>query len=142
MEINGQRHNILPWLPELIAAGRQQPAWTPKPGCPSIPPFVYLPNPRLGPGFIRLPTDTLKPWMAALLELVGDRGHDFNGDSLKLSRLDAMRTSAALGEGVVWEGAQPLRAMVQQLSRAAPPCPKCRCPPACRPACAPTSSRA
>jgi hypothetical protein len=58
----------------------QQPAWTPKPACPSIPPFVYLPNPQAGGpgGFIRLPTDTLKPWMAALLELVGDRSHDFS----------------------------------------------------------------
>ena len=54
--------------------------------------------------------------MAALLELVGDRTHDFSGDSLKLSRLDAMRTTAALGEGAVWDGAQQLRGMVQRLS--------------------------
>jgi hypothetical protein len=90
-----------------------QPA-DPATGLPDLPPFVYLPPG--GTGFIRLPTDTLKPWMAALLELVGDRSHDFSGDSLKLSRLDAMRTTAALGEGAVWEGAQALRAMVQQLS--------------------------
>ncbi|HAL39983.1 MAG TPA: helicase SNF2, partial [Polaromonas sp.] len=80
-----------------------------------IPPFVFLPAAD-GRGFIRLPTDALKPWMAALLELVGDREHDFSGDSLKLSRLDALRTSAALGEGAVWEGAQALRDTVQQLS--------------------------
>jgi SNF2 family DNA or RNA helicase len=53
--------------------------------------------------------------MAALLDLVGDRTHDFNGDSLKLSRMEAVRTSAALGEGAVWEGAAALRAMVAQL---------------------------
>ncbi len=122
IEINGQRHNILPWLPDLIAAAAASPP-DPESGLPTLPPFVYLrapskpdtPEGELGSGFIRLPTDTLKPWMAALLELVGDRSHDFSGDSLKLSRLDALRTTAALGEGALWEGAQTLRALVQQL---------------------------
>ncbi len=114
MEINGQRHNILPWLPDLIAAAAASPL-DPDTGLPAIPPFVYLPSPATK-GFIRLPTDALKPWMAALLDLVGDRSHDFTGDSLKLSRLDALRTGAALGEGAVWEGAQALRDMVQHLS--------------------------
>ena len=80
MEINGQRHNILPWLPELIAAAAASPP-DPATGLPSIPPFVYLRAPD-GQGFVRLPTDTLKPWLAALLELVGDRAHDFSADSL------------------------------------------------------------
>ena len=117
MEINGQRHNILPLLPSLIAAAANSPVH-PDTGLPNLPPFVYLPNALhgRGSGFIRLPTETLKPWMAALLELVGDRDHDFSGDSLKLSRLDALRTTAALGEGAVWEGAQHLREMVQRLS--------------------------
>ncbi len=116
MEINGQRHNILPLLPNLIAAAANSRV-NPETGLPDIPPYVYLPNLQPGQrGFIRLPTDTLKPWMAALLELVGDRAHDFTGDSLKLSRLDAMRTTAALGEGAVWEGALHLRDMVQRLS--------------------------
>lgn len=114
MEINGQRHNILPLLPQLIAATAHHPS-DPATGQPYVPPFVYLPNPH-GSGYVRLPTEPLKPWMAALLELVGDRGHDFSGDSLRLSRLDALRTSAALGEGVAWEGAQALRALVQQLA--------------------------
>jgi superfamily II DNA or RNA helicase len=116
MEINGQRHNILPLLPELISAAANNPI-NAETGLPEIPPYIYLPNQHAGEsGFIRLPTDTLKPWMAALLELVGDRDHDFSGDSLKLSRLDAMRTTAALGEGTVWQGAQHLRVMVQRLS--------------------------
>ena len=113
MEINGERHNILPWLPDLIAAAASSPL-SASTGEPQIPPFVYLPS-RAGQGFIRLPTESLKPWMAALLELVGDRAHNFSGESLKLSRLDALRTSAALGEGAVWEGAAALRATVQQL---------------------------
>ena len=113
MEINGVRHNILPWLPDLIAAAAAQPQ-DPQTGLPRLPSHVYLPS-QTGPGFLRLPTDALRPWMAALLDLVGDRTHDFNGDSLKLSRMEAVRTSAALGEGAVWEGAAALRAMVAQL---------------------------
>ena len=114
MEINGQRHNILPWLPDLIATAAKSPL-DPDTGLPDLAPFVYLPS-QAGGGFIRLPTDALKPWMAALLELVGDRSHDFTGESLKLARLDALRVGAALGEGAVWDGAQALRDMVQQLS--------------------------
>jgi len=113
MEINGERHNILPWLPELIAAAANSPRDT-ETGLPDIPPFLYLRNPK--GGFIRLPTDSLKPWLAALLELVGDRNHDFSGDSLKLSRFDALRTTAALGEGAVWDGSSHLRDMVKRLS--------------------------
>ena len=113
MEINGERHNILPFLPELIQVAARSPrdATT---GLPDILPFIFLPAPK--GGFIRLPTDNLKPWLGALLELVGDRDHDFSGDSLQLSRLDAMRTTASLGEGAVWQGAQQLREMVQRLS--------------------------
>ena len=125
MEINGQRHNILPLLPSLIATAARSPINS-ETGLPELPPYVYLPNqhtsdgghsgnPR-NSGFIRLPTDALRPWMAALLELVGDRTHDFSGDTLKLSRLDAMRTTASLGEGAVWDGALALREMVQGLS--------------------------
>jgi superfamily II DNA or RNA helicase len=113
MEINGERQNILPWLPELIKTAATSPrdAVT---GEPELPPFIYLP--QASGGFVRLPTDNLKPWLGALLELVGDRDHDFTGDSLKLSRMDAMRTTASLGEGAVWAGTQHLREMVQKIS--------------------------
>ncbi len=114
MEINGERHNILPWLPELIAQAAQRPLH-PQTGLPELAPFVYLRDAKTG-GFIRLPTDALKPWMAALLELVGEREHSFSGDTLKLSRLDALRATASLGEGAVWQGAQVLRDVVRQLS--------------------------
>ena len=116
MEINGVRHNILPLLPMLIAAAAQQPP-DPATGQPLLPPFAYLRG--VGDsGFVRVPTDALRPWMAALLDLVGDRAHDFSGDSLKLSRLDALRTSAALGEGAVWQGSDALRGLVAQLQGA------------------------
>jgi superfamily II DNA or RNA helicase len=116
MEINGQRHNILPLVPDLIAAAANCPIH-PQTGLPDLPPYVYLPDVTgAQSGFMRLPTDVLRPWMAALLELVGERAPDFAGDSLSLSRVEAMRTTAALGEGAVWEGAQHLRGMVQCLS--------------------------
>ncbi len=116
MEINGQRHNILPLLPSLIATAASSPL-NAETGLHELPPYVYLPNQQPDPsGFIRLPTDALRPWMAALLELVGDRTLDFSADTLKLSRLDAMRTTASLGEGAVWDGALALREMVQGLS--------------------------
>ena len=113
MEINGERHNILPWLPQLINAAASHPRDA-ETGLPDLPEFVFLNNPA--GGFIRLPTEGLKPWMGALLELVGDRSHDFSKDSLKLSRFDALRTTSALGQGAVWEGAAHLREMVQRLS--------------------------
>jgi SNF2 family DNA or RNA helicase len=47
--------------------------------------------------------------------LVGDKDNDFSGDSLRLSRIEALRMGAALGHGVVWKGANALREMVQQL---------------------------
>ena len=113
IEIHGQRHNILSLLPGLIAAAAAHPP-DPATGLPILPPYVYL-RTLDSSGFVRLPTDVLRPWMAALLDLVGDRAHDFSGDSLKLSRLDALRASAALGEGAVWQGAAALQAMVRQL---------------------------
>jgi superfamily II DNA or RNA helicase len=113
IEINGVRHNILPMLPGLIAVAASSPR-DEATGLPNLPPFLYLPAPTTG--FIRVPSDNLRPWLGALLELVGDRDHDFSGESLKLSRMDAMRTAAALGEGAVWDGAQHLREMMQRLS--------------------------
>jgi len=110
IEIDGVRHNILPMLPGLIATAADSPRDEAS-GLPVLPPYLYLPNPQ--GGFLRVPSTNLKPWLGALLELVGD--HDFSGGSLKLSRLDAMRTAASLGEGAVWAGTQHLREMVQRV---------------------------
>jgi SNF2 family DNA or RNA helicase len=75
---------------------------------------VYLPAPD-GRGFVRVATAPLAPWLNALLELFDDRGIDFSADSLRLSRIDALRARVALGEGVAWEGAQQLSQLAQQL---------------------------
>ena len=60
MEINGVRHNILPLLPLLIAAAAQQPP-DPVTGQPQLPPFAYLRGVGTS-GFVRVPTDALRPW--------------------------------------------------------------------------------
>ena len=110
---------MLPWLPDLIAQAAQHPP-DPATGQPQLPPFVYVPRGDAQGGFVRLPTEPLRPWLAALLELVGERGVDFSQPSLRLSRLEALRASAALGEGAVWQGAASLQALVQKLQGASP----------------------
>ena len=119
VELDGQRHNVLPWLPDLIAQAAQHPPDAAT-GQPQLPPFVYVPRGDAQGGFVRLPTEPLRPWLAALLELVGERGPDFAQPSLRLSRLEALRASAALGEGAVWQGAAALQALVRQLQGASP----------------------
>ncbi len=113
IEVQGQRRNLLPWLPELIAVAAQAPRDADS-GQPQLPPYVYLS--QEGGGFLRLPTETLAPWMAALLELVGERPSAFGAEHLRLSRLEALRATASLGEGAVWDGAVALRETVRMLS--------------------------
>ncbi len=119
IDINGQRHNLLPLLPTLIALAADSPIDAAT-GQPILPPFLYLPALEGGAGFVRVPMQTLQPWLAALLDVVGERQHNCNVDRLRLSRLEALRTSAALGEGAVWAGASVLQTLLQQLQGQAP----------------------
>jgi len=125
MDINGQRHNILPLLPELLAqlgsvSHGQNSSGASREGATALqlPPHDYLKQ-ETG-NYLRLPTEPLRPWLQALLDLVGERGdqlgNQFEGESLRLSRLEALRVGAALGEGTRWQGADSLRHMVQQLA--------------------------
>ena len=122
MSINGERHNILPLLPALLAqlaasnpdAGSSEGMGADDPRPLTLPPYVYLP--QAGGKYLRLPTAPLAPWLQALLDLVGERGGQFGGDTLRLSRLEALRVGASLGEGAHWQGADSLRLMVQQLA--------------------------
>jgi len=120
MDIGGQRHNILPLLPELLAqlgAARHGQGGSGADAVAStlqLPPYIYLQQP--GGNYLRLPTEPLRPWLQALLDLVGERHVALDGDSLRLSRLEALRVGAALGEGAHWQGADSLRHMVQQLA--------------------------
>ncbi|MCY4754474.1 DEAD/DEAH box helicase [Pelomonas aquatica] len=106
LEIDGVRHNVLPWLPALLAQLR--------PGAdgPELPEWLWreLPDGR----WLRLPAAPLRPWLAALLELVGERG--LAVDALRLSHVEALRLGASLGEGARWDGADRLQALLGQLA--------------------------
>ena len=122
MAIDGQRHNILPLLPQLLAqlgttvqadaAAASGDAVTLQ-----MPTYVYLKQ-EAG-DYLRLPTEPLRPWLQALLELVGEKTDSkgqLKGDTLRLSRLEALRLGASLGAGARWQGADSLREMVNQLA--------------------------
>jgi superfamily II DNA or RNA helicase len=118
IHIDGERHNILPLLPALLeqmqAAYHVSPLNSEATSALQMPAYIYLPQDD--GSYMRLPTEPLRPWLQALLELVGEREGKLEGDSLRLSRLEAMRVGAALGAGVHWSGADSLRLMVQQLA--------------------------
>ncbi|MFM2448709.1 MAG: hypothetical protein RIS44_1159 [Pseudomonadota bacterium] len=112
-ELNGQRHNILPLLPTLIQQLGLSDGAAQADGF-ELPEWVYLA--QADGTYLRLPTAPLRPWLQALLDLVGERSaRDLSADTLRLSRLEALRMGAALGEGVTWQGASSLREMVSQL---------------------------
>ena len=113
MAIDGVRHNILPLLPSLL--GQLQANTHDESVTAQLPEHVYLE--QADGTYLRLPTEPLKPWLQALLELVGDKTtKELAGDSLRLSRLEALRLSASLGAGAQWKGADSLREMVSQLA--------------------------
>lgn len=114
MDIDGQRVNILPWVPTILTTLAQINQATAEGEKASLPPFLYLPDLQ-GEGFVKLPTAKIEPWLNTLMELVSERGRDWSGDELRLSRLEALRTAASLGEGVAWAGAQHLVKLVQQM---------------------------
>jgi superfamily II DNA or RNA helicase len=114
MDIDGKRVNILPWVPSILATLAQISSATAEGEKASLPPFLYLPD-LLGEGFVKLPTAKIEPWLSTLMELVSERGRDWSADELRLSRLEALRTAASLGEGVAWAGAQSLMGLVQQM---------------------------
>ena len=114
VEINGERHNILPWLPTLldqIGTG----SGDIDTGLATIRPFIYLPNAK-GDGYLRVSTEAIKPWLSALMELLAETSVDFSSDQIRLTPLEALRASATIGAGVVWRGAQSLRNIAQQLN--------------------------
>jgi uncharacterized Zn finger protein len=121
IDIDGQRHNMLPMLPQLLSQITSHPknatflgAEAPEELGLTMPPFIFLA--QADGTYVRMSTEPLKPWLQALLDLFGERGSDFSkGDSLRLSRLEALRVGASLGEGVQWQGADQLRELVHQL---------------------------
>jgi superfamily II DNA or RNA helicase len=115
IEVQGQRINILPALPALIAQVKLLKTQLREGAELQLPESMYVQLHNGGAGaWLRLPTEALKPWLSALLELL-DGSQNLRGDSLRLSRLEALRLSAALGDGAVWDGAKGLKKLLAQL---------------------------
>lgn len=120
MAIAGQRHNIVPLLPQLLAqlgANAHADAASGDAVTLQMPDYVFLKHED--GDYLRLPTEPLRPWLQALLELVGEKTDSkgqLKGDTLRLSRLEALRLGASLGAGARWQGADSLREMVSQLA--------------------------
>ncbi len=115
IEVQGQRINILPALPALIAQIKLLKSQLSEGAELVLPETMYVQQHQSGAGaWLRLPTEPLKPWLSALLELL-DGSQNLKGDSLRLSRLEAMRLTAALGEGAQWDGARGLKKLLAQL---------------------------
>jgi superfamily II DNA or RNA helicase len=110
LEVDGARIDVLPWLPKLIHSLRGKA----QEGATQLPARVHLPAPN-GHGFIRVATASLQPWLEALLELFDDRRTGFEGGSVRLSRIDALRTRMALGEGALWNAVPQLGRLAEQL---------------------------
>ena len=91
IEVQGQRINILPALPALIAQIKLLRSQLSEGAELQLPETMYVPHQG---AWLRLPTEPLKPWLSALLELL-DGSHNLSGESLRLSRLEALRLSAA-----------------------------------------------
>jgi superfamily II DNA or RNA helicase len=114
VDIGGVRQDILPWLPAMLENLGNAPMGAD--GQPELPDWMYLPRSKTGDEYIRLNVKPLHPWLSALIDLVGDRAKDFaKGGVIRLSRLEALRATAALGEGAVWKGAAAMQTLLAQL---------------------------
>ena len=71
---------------------------------------------------MRLPCGPLLPWLQALLELLAEHTPraGFSGNTLRLSRIEAVRLGVVLAGGAagadrLWQGADDLQTLAQQL---------------------------
>ncbi len=133
MNINGERRNILPLLPELLAqlglAASGTADNTSRPLVTlQLPTYIYL---RQQDGsYWRLPCEPLRPWLQALLDILAERAQHkdshsaFHEGPLRLSRLEALRLGIALhetaGDNPVWQGAQNLLDALRPLAGGLP----------------------
>ncbi|RYX91358.1 MAG: DEAD/DEAH box helicase [Comamonadaceae bacterium] len=132
INIAGERRNILPLLPELLAhvatAATSRHSDAPDRRAPratlQLPPFIYLHQPD--GRYWQLPCEPLRPWLQALLDLVAERdtsNGEFAKSSLLMSRTEALRLGAELHASdafqpgdPIWQGTENLREMVGQLA--------------------------
>lgn len=133
MNIGGERRNILPLLPELLAQlGLAASGAADNTGRPlltlQLPAYLYL---RQQDGsYWRLPCEPLRPWLQALLDILAERAQHkdansaFHEGSFRLSRLEALRLGIALhetgGDKPVWQGGQNLHDALGPLAGGVP----------------------
>jgi superfamily II DNA or RNA helicase len=117
--VEGQRVNLLPWLTQLIgrwavweARAQQGRAW---------PSHTWLTDEAGQPW--RVPTEPLRPWLGALMELTQERGRGLQGDELRLDRFEALRLAtveASPGQASITlsvDDAQSLSGLVKVLQQ-------------------------
>ncbi|MDZ7858894.1 DEAD/DEAH box helicase [Sphaerotilus sp.] len=86
--IEGRRVNLLPWIPQLVAQAHA------RPGEDLVAPERLWVHDDQGHWW-GLPGVALQPWLAALIELVGERpAGAFQGETLELSRIEVLRLGA------------------------------------------------
>ncbi len=130
--VGDQRVNLLPWLPQLVerwaewearhARSEQGHPW---------PSHTWLTDDEGHPW--RVPTEPLRPWLGALMELTQERGRSLAGDALKLDRFEALRLATvetppgqtgmamSAGDGQALSGLVQMLKQPQGMSAVAPP---------------------
>jgi superfamily II DNA or RNA helicase len=110
--VGEQRINLLTWLPQLI---EQWSRWQ----MADWPTHAWITDDNGHPW--RVPTEPLRPWMGALMELTQERGRDMAGEAWQLDRFEALRLAtvdAGPGQGALALSvahAQSLSALVNAL---------------------------
>jgi superfamily II DNA or RNA helicase len=118
--VDGQRLNLLPMLTSLIGRwlGWEERA---QQGTP-WPSHTWLTD-EAGQTW-RVPTEPLRPWLGALMELTQERGRSLAGHELTLDRFEALRLATAQGAagqtalGLSTDDEQSLTGLVQVLKQA------------------------
>ncbi|MEY4563755.1 MAG: hypothetical protein RLZZ618_3032 [Pseudomonadota bacterium] len=127
--VDGQRFNLLPRLAQLIGRWSK---WEDQAehGEP-WPSHTWLTDDAGRPW--RLPTEPMRPWLGALVELTQERGRALHGEALKLDRFEALRLASVDADsgqhalGLSMDDAHSLAGLVtvlkqlQGLPLAAPP---------------------
>lgn len=88
--VDDQRLNLLPSLMQLVSRWADWKAKAQQGG--TWPSHTWLTDESGQPW--RVPTEPLRPWLSALMELTQERGRALQGDALKLDRFEALRLAA------------------------------------------------
>ncbi|MDE2594094.1 MAG: DEAD/DEAH box helicase [Burkholderiales bacterium] len=88
--VDDQRLNLLPSLPQLVSRWTDWEAKAQQGG--TWPSHTWLTDESGQPW--RIPTEPLRPWLGALMELMQERGRTLQGEALKLDRFEALRLAA------------------------------------------------